>query len=285
MSAAVDARFDLSRIGERLESEKIAITEEATRRFAAATNDANPDLVAGRLAPPVYAVVPVLPTMVAAKNAVSTAFAFHGEHDLVVHEPLRPGMVVRAAATVVGVHQRSAGVATVVHVETLTDDGPLANEQWFTSFVAGASIDESRGKEAPATDAPPPAGEPAEEVVLPLDPDQTRRFAEASDDWDAYTIDEDAARALGFPTVIVHGTCTMAFAGRAVVQAACGGDVRKLRRLALRLSRPLTLIPGQTLTTRIRYVGARHGSEGFTFEATDLKGDLVIKNGWAEVAP
>lgn len=285
MSVVGDARFDLTQIGQRVESDELEITAEATIRFAAATNDENPDLVAGRLAPPVYAVVPVLPTMVAAKNAVSNAFAFHGEHDLVIHEPLRPGMVVRVAATVVGVQQRSAGVATVVYVETTRADGALLNEQWFTSFVAGATVDRSRGEDAPGTSAPPPAGEPAEEIVLPFDADQTRRFAEASNDWDAYTLDEEAARALGFPTVIVHGTCTMAFAGRAVVQVACAGDVRRLRRLALRFSRPLTLVAGQTLTTRIRDVGERDGREGFTFEATDLKGDLVIKNGWAEVAP
>lgn len=276
--------FDLSRLGDLFESPELEIAAGATRRFADATNDENEEFRAGRLAPPLYAVVPVLETMVAAKNAVTPAFAFHGEHDLVVHEPLRPGMVVRATATVAGVRRRSAGVATVVRIETRSRDRSILNEQYFTSFVSGASIPESVGEDAPPHVPPSPGDTAVEEVPLPLDPDQTRRFAAASGDWDAYTLNEEAAWALGFPTIIVHGTCTMAFAGRALVDTVCGRDSQRLRRFAVRLSRPLFLVPGQVLTTRIWAAGVADDREVYGFEATDQKGDTVIKNGWAEVA-
>ena len=116
-----------------------------------------------------------------------------------------------------------------------------------------------------------------------VDPDQTRRFAAAADDWDAYTLDEAVARSMGFPTIIVHGTCTMAFAARAVVETGCGGDSRRLRRFAARLSRPLLLVPGQTLTTRIWPAGERDGRQLHGFDAIDKEGTLMIKNGLAEV--
>lgn len=283
MTPAETVSFDLSRLGARFESREFEIAAEATQRLAEATNDDNEDYRAGRLAPPLYAVVPVLESMVAAKNAVTTAFAFHGEHDLVLHEPLRPGTVVRSIATVVGVRLRTSGVATVVRTETQFSEGGLINEQYFTSFVSGASIPESVGEDAPPHVPPSPADDAVEEVVLPLDPDQTHRFAAALGDWDAYTLDEEAAQALGFPTIIVHGTCTMAFAGRALVDTVCGGDSRRLRRMALRLSRPLFLVPGQILATRIWAVGSAGDREVYGFEATDQKGDTVIKNGWAEV--
>jgi acyl dehydratase len=280
VSAGVEAVFDTAPVGVPVESDPIAITLEQTRRFAEATNDRNPDYLEGRLAPPLYALVPVLKTMVAAKNAVTRAFAFHGEHDLVVHRPLEPGMTVRVAATVIGVRQKSAGVATVVRVETRSPERELLNEQHFTSFVAGGRVAGAAGEDAPPH-VPGPAAGPVRETTMPVDPDQTRRFAAAADDWDAYTLDEEVARSMGFPAIIVHGTCTMAFASRAIVDEACAGDSRRLGRFAARLTRPLLLVPGQALTTRMWAAG---DDRVIGFDAIDHEGTPMIKNGWAEVS-
>jgi acyl dehydratase len=279
MSAAAEAVFDTARVGVPVESQPIPITVAETRRFAEATNDANPDYREGRLAPPLYALVPVLKTMVAAKKAVTESFAFHGEHDLVIHRPLEPGMTLDVVATVIGVRERSAGVATVVRIETRAG-GELLNEQHFTSFVAGGRVPAEAGVDAPAHVPEPPAGA-VDEVTMPLDPDQTRRFAAAADDWDAYTLDEEVARSMGFPTIIVHGTCTMAFAARAIVDERCGGDSRRLERFAARLTSPLLLVSGQALTTRMWAAG---GGRVIGFDAIDHEGTSMIKNGWAEVS-
>ena len=279
-----DTEFDLSRLGQCFTSSEVEIAAEATQRFAEATNDDHADFRAGRLAPPLYAAVPPLETMVAAKNAITPAFAVHGDHDLVVHMPLRPGMTVRSTATVVGILQRSAGVATIIRTETHSRDGSLVNKQYVTTFVSGASIAESVGEEAPSHVPPFSDSQPMMEVALSLDPDQTRRFAVASADWESYTLDEKAAQALGFPTVIVHGTCTMAFAGRALIATVCDGDSTRLRRFAVRLSRPLLLVPGQTLTTRIWAVEVAGERNVYGFEAVDRDEVRVLKNGWVEVA-
>jgi acyl dehydratase len=280
----VETRFDVSRVGERFDGPPVEITVEASRAFAEATNDTNDAFKSGRLAPPLYAVVPVLKNMVAAKNSVTQEFAFHGEHDLTFFTHLRPGMIVTPTATVVGVHQRSAGVAVVVRIRSHAEDGLLLNEQYFTSLAPGATLDKGLGEDAPRR-VPPQTDTRnlLHELAMPLDHDQTRRFAAASDDWDSYTLDEGAARRLGFPTIIVHGLCTMAFAGRAVVEAVCGGDAQRLRRLSMRLSQPVFLVPGQSLTARI-YAGARETNAAtYSFELTDRDGRTVVKNGLAEV--
>ena len=142
-------KFDLSRVGERVESPPIKIDGDATKAFADATNDDNYAFSAGDLVPPLYPVVLVLKTMVAAKNTVTRAFAFHGEHDLSYLEHFRPGMVVVPSATVVGVRQRSAGVAIIVRIAIHSQAGNLLNEQYFTSFVSGGRIEESVGEDAP----------------------------------------------------------------------------------------------------------------------------------------
>ena len=75
------------------------------------------------------------------------------------------------------------------------------------------------------------------------------RYAAASGDDFAIHLDDEFARSVGLPGRIVHGLCTMAFTGRAVLEAAGVDDPRAIRRLAVRFSAPL--FPGDTLTTRV----------------------------------
>ena len=77
--------------------------------------------------------------------------------------------------------------------------------------------------------------------------DQTRFFAEASNDPNPVHLDENFARAAGLPGIIVHGLCSMAFCSRAFVQQVCKGDPSRLAVLKVRFSKPAQ--PGQTLTT------------------------------------
>ena len=79
--------------------------------------------------------------------------------------------------------------------------------------------------------------------------DQPDRYAAASGDDFAIHLDDDFARAVGLPGRIVHGLCTMAFAARAVLEAAEVDDPRRVRRVAVRFSAPL--FPGDTVTTQV----------------------------------
>ena len=74
----------------------------------------------------------------------------------------------------------------------------------------------------------------------------------------------------------MHGLCTMAFAGRAVLEAAGVTDPRAVERLAVRFSAPL--FPGDVVTTRIWPVGG-----GYGFEAVNGQGIAVLKDGRAEL--
>lgn len=58
---------------------------------------------------------------------------------------------------------------------------------------------------------------------LGVDEDQALRYAEASGDHNPIHVDEDMAKAMGFPRTIVHGLCVMALAQKAVLDGAAGG--------------------------------------------------------------
>ena len=96
--------------------------------------------------------------------------------------------------------------------------------------------------------------------------------------------DPEAARAKGFEHVLVHGMLTLAFAGRAVVETACGADSTRLKRLAARFSSPVYLVPGQAIATTLWSLDGSGDRARYGFESTDASGRIVLAHGLAEVA-
>ena len=62
-------------------------------------------------------------------------------------------------------------------------------------------------------------------------------------------LDEEVARDAGLPGIIAHGLCTMAFTSWAVLTELADSDVNRLKRFAVRFSKPV--LPGDDLETRI----------------------------------
>ncbi len=277
-----------ARVGAWTEELPWTVDVEQTRAYAAATNDDNPWFTNGRLAPPVYVVAIAVHVWAPAMERAFAADPYtlgsvHGEQDLYLHRPLAPGMRLRLRAAVVGVHPKSTGTLVVGRVEA-RDDTVLVAEQFFVNFFRGFTVQQGIGELPPEHRLPEAvtAQPPLARVRYPVDPDQGIRYAHASGDRGIYHLDDEAARRLGFPRKIVHGVCTMAFAGRAVVEVACGGDPRRLRRLAVRFSAPL--LPGQDVTTTLWPLGERAGRARVGFQVADQSGLVVISNGLAEVA-
>jgi acyl dehydratase len=75
-------------------------------------------------------------------------------------------------------------------------------------------------------------GDSLEELRVTPDKYVPHRYAGASGDFNPIHIDREFAQAVGLPSNILHGLYGMAQVGRAV-QAAAGGDPRRVRRLAV----------------------------------------------------
>jgi acyl dehydratase len=264
--------FELSAIGREGDEYRYEVTDDALRLYAAATDD-----VSGG---PVFAIVPASPAIAQASRAVASddirPQVVHYEQDFVLHRPLEPGTTVVSKAAPVAVLARPNGTSLVVHVETRTEDGELVNEQYVTEFFRGVEAPESVGERAPDHRLEA-GGDPLAEVTYLIADDQTVRYAEASGDRFAIHLDDEFARSVGLPGRIVHGMCTMAFTGRAVLEAAGVDDPRSIRRLAARFSAPL--FPGDRLTTRVWQLG----DSTYGFDAAGSDGAPVIKDGRAEL--
>ncbi len=280
--------FGIDRLGQWTEGPEFKVEADRTKAYAAATNDTIAAHVAGEIAPPVFAVVPIWDTMAGAMAGIVPPevlmFVVHGEQDMRFHQPIVPGSVLRSRAAPIGVHVKPNGTSVVVKVETRDDAGDLVVEQYMTSFFRGVSDGEGAGEEAPThkLDGNAKSAGPVAAVTQQLDTDQTYRYAEASGDTMPIHLDEEIAKSVGLPGIIIHGLCTMAFTSVAAVNELCAGDSTKLRRLAVRFSRPV--LPGQEITTTFWATGENDGHPVFGFETRNGDGDVVIKDGLVEVA-
>ncbi|HEX6682342.1 MAG TPA: MaoC/PaaZ C-terminal domain-containing protein [Candidatus Limnocylindrales bacterium] len=239
--------------------------------YARATNDPIAAHLAGELAPPVFAVLAVWEPLLVAMSEVAPPevlpLLLHGEQDIHIHRPIEPGMRLVSSAEVVGTHVKASGTTVTVRSRTSTSEGEPVNEQYMVAFLRGWQAEATSG-EAPPPHAFDGVGEPDAALVAKVDEDQTFRYAEASGDRNPIHLDDDVARAVGLPSRIVHGLCTMAFTSWAAINALCDGDPRRLRRIAVRFSQPV--LPGQEITTRFW---------GSQFETVSDSGAVVIKNG------
>lgn len=277
-------RFDRSRVGIVRESEEFRVNSHRLAQFAAALGDTNPEHAAGRIAPPVFAHIPVMQLLVEELTAATDGFIIHGEHDFHFHRPIQPGQRLFTRSLLQRLANSKAGVQMIVRAETRTHTDELIAVQYSGCLIQGASLDGDSGEPAPARPLNE-AGTALDSATIALPDEIAWRYADAARDYSPYTLDAEAARAKGFPAPILHGMCTLALASRAVVDLGCGGDTRRLKRLGCRFGHPLYLTGGQSLTTTLQEGGSAEGRRVLRFEASDAGGHPVIKNGFAEIQP
>ncbi|MGH9277432.1 MAG: MaoC/PaaZ C-terminal domain-containing protein [Acidimicrobiales bacterium] len=255
---------------------------DRARPYAAATNDPNPAYLDGTYAPPLFGVVPTWEAFQAICDDLVplelNPMMLHAEHDMRFHRPLVPGMTLSTTSR--GYSYRVARSGTWITALIASEDhtGQPVLDQFATVFVRTMQGAGDWGPERPAHGFPEGAREHLRaEVKRHVDDDQTFRYRDASGDANAIHVDEEFARAAKLPGIILHGLCTMAMCGSAVIDEVAGRDPARLARLAVRFSKPV--FPGNDLLVSLY----GEGSDGtWAFEAT-AGGNKVVRDGLAEL--
>lgn len=285
MSTPTTTEFNLDAIGEWTEPREFVVERDRMVAYAEATNDDIPQHASGELAPPVFNVVPpfegLFPLIGQVVPGEVLMRVVHGMQDFRFHKPITAGMTLSTRGMPIGIQVKSSGTTLVIKSET-TDaaTGDLVCEQLMTSFFRGVAAQDSRG-EGPDDHAFPEevrGTEPVAVVEQTFDEDQTFRYSPASGDPMPIHLDDEFAKKVGLPGIIIHGLCTMAFTSVGAIRTASPEDPTKLRRLAVRFNKPA--LPGQTITTTFW----QHGPGVLVFETVADNGDVIIKDGRAEFA-
>jgi acyl dehydratase len=101
------------------------------------------------------------------------------------------------------------------------------------------------------------------------------RYAGASGDFNPIHLDAELAKAVGFPSNILHGLWSMAQVARAAVEEG-GGDPRSLKRLAVQFR-------GIGLPEQEIVVTATRAGEGRLELVAQQEDRQIVKNGEAEL--
>lgn len=282
--------FNLDHLDTWGEEQQFTVDAERTIGYAEATNDPIAQHLDGTYAPPVFAVVPAMVMMTDATMSVVPdelmLRILHGEHDFRLHRPIVPGETLTVRAKPIGVEGKSSGVVVTTLMETRSDRGDLVNEQYFIGFFRGGRFEGSVGAAAPdhAFDESLRAREADFTAVQKFDADQTVRYAEPAGDPMPIHLDDDFAKAMGLPGIIVHGLCTIAFTSHALITRISPEDPTRLKRLAVRLTKPG--LPQETITTDVWRKGVTADREVFAYETAgdEQPGKFLITDGLAEFA-
>jgi acyl dehydratase len=279
------------RVGHAYEQHQGRVDGDAALAYALATNDPNDIYREGRAVPPLFTVALVHPAMAAAVQAsvepgavVGQQGGVHAGHDVHFLGAVRPGMALRWQVTTHNARQTPAG--TIVTQRILVTDWsgrPLVEHYWKSLLIGGTILEELGPALGDHAIAPSTRERLLGVQTFDVTADQTFRYAGASGDRVAHSIDDEAARLEGFPRKILQGLCTFAMCSGAVVRLGGAGDPSHLRRLAARFSAPMH--PGQELAVHVYDAGATaDGGRAVAFEARS-NGSAVITHGLAELGP
>jgi acyl dehydratase len=202
----------------------------------------------------------------------------HGEQMLEWHRPLPPTGEVIGQTKVEAIYDRGTEKgALVVQTHTLhdADSGELIATNRATLVLRG---DGGFGGSSAGAPIPHPIPERPFDLTLalPTRPEQAAIYR-LSGDPNPLHIDPQVARRAGFEHPVLHGLCSYAIAGRAVIKILCDGNPDRLKRLDVRFSSPV--FPGETLVTEIWK--EEPGRAAFRVRAAE-RDVVVINNGLAE---
>jgi 3-hydroxybutyryl-CoA dehydratase len=122
-------------------------------------------------------------------------------------------------------------------------------------------------------------GDQIPELNVTPDAGLTQRYKDASGDPNPIHVDDDFAKSVGLPGVILHGLYSMAQVARAN-NAAVGGDPRKLKRLAVQF-RGMGF-PEQEISVTGTVTDERDGRLVVDTVA-EQSGNQIIRNAQAEI--
>lgn len=271
-------------VGKRYRDTPVVVTPEDIAEYAGATNDMSPVYFgAGAIAPPMIHARLLRDLLFGLMEdpdlGLDMLHLLHGEHDLRIHRHLRPWDVVTRRATLDHVEQKEKGLLVEATLWGFVAGQP-ALEARTSFFIRGQQVAPiGTGHRARPRLVPLPTRAPDVSRTIRVEADQSWRYSEASQDRNPVHLDPAVARAAGFDDVILHGLCTMALSGAALLGAVAFGDARVLRRLAVRWTRPVHN------DTHLQLRAWRGASGSYRFEVFDADGHPVIRNGIAELDP
>jgi acyl dehydratase len=207
----------------------------------------------------------------------------HASHDLTLHRPIRAGDRLTTTAIVVAVAPRRAGAYVLTRYETRNARAERVSTTDYGSVYLGVAC-EPEGSLLPGTALPKGEGGAKEEDAwtdeVPIAATLAHVYSECARIWNPIHTDPEAARRVGLPSIILHGTATLALSVSAALRHDERGPAARITRLACRFT---GMVP---LPSRLLVQGRSDTTAGagrrVRFRATMPSGGVVLADGCLE---
>ena len=273
--------IDLSAVGKKLDKVTHTYTERDVMLYAlgvGAGTDELPFVYEQELRVlPTFAVIPAFPAMLNLGGAmqVNPAMVLHGEQRIELHDTIPTSGTITTTPTIRAVYDKIKGAVLVVETESVDQRGKLLFRNTSGIFVRGeGGFGGDRGPSGPRN---VPPNRPADKSISMKTLPQQALIYRLSGDMNPLHADPNFAAMGGFDRPILHGLCTFGHAGRAVLQAFCGNDPKRMKSFEVRFSG--VVFPGETITTDMWQVEPGK----IVFTARTERGEAVLSSAAAEV--
>lgn len=159
----------------------------------------------------------------------------HAAHHVQLHRPVRAGDVVHLLAEIVAVRRTPPGALTTIRFSATRADGAPMWTTWMDSLYRGIDV---VGDDVFAPHDVPTHGVPAlaptahrHRIALEVAPGAAHLYSECARIWNPIHTDLAVARAAGLPSIILHGTATLAMAVTSMIDHL-GCDAAEVRQIA-----------------------------------------------------
>jgi acyl dehydratase len=243
----------------------------------------------GIIAHPLFAVCVEWATRLSADSlgltAAEAARGVHYSYDLTVHRPIRPGQLVTTISEVVAVTRHPAGAHFVTRVEGSVDGVAVwtsSNGTLLREVELHGEETDLRGTSAgwPRTD--PVADGVRSSATVSVAPTLGHIYSECARIWNPIHTDPVVAAGAGLPSVILHGTASLALAVSQVLALTGVDDPGRVRRIAGRFG---AMVPmPSVLTVRLLSVAVLDACDTVQFDVITPSGSPAIRDGLLVVA-
>jgi len=177
---------------------------------------------------------------------VDLARFIHGDEAIKLYRPIPSEGKTLVEGEVTNMYDKGKGALIAWRMTVRTEAGEhLADVDHGIFYVGAGGFGGDPGPKTAALE--PPKGVSPNFTASYDIPENQAALYRLNGDLNPLHVDPDFAKMGGYPRPILHGLCTYGFACRAVLQAACDGDVRRFKEFRARFSG--VVYPGDTLVT------------------------------------